>query len=87
MNELTYYFIKEMGNYCCTEEDHLPEAMSPKLRKKVSLNDPSVKKEYEESIGQALNSALNKFKEEKRVENIRLKSRLGKGGQGEVFLA
>ena len=75
-----------MGNYCCAEDKTLPPIISSPLKKKPSLKDPSTKRKYEESIGEALNVALNKFKGDRKVHNIRIKSRLGKGGQGEVFL-
>lgn len=74
-----------MGNYCCSD-DELPELRSLKMRKKTSLNDPIAKRDYQEKINSLINSALEKFNGQKKVKEVVIKKKIGKGGQGSVFL-
>ena len=59
---------------------------APKLQRKLSLKDPEAKKDYEDKLSALINAALSKAQGKKKVENIEIKSVLGQGGQGSVFL-
>lgn len=45
----------------------------PILKKKVTLQDPCVKRKYEEDLTLILNSALTKFSENKSVVELCIK--------------
>ena len=77
-----------MGNLCCSTDGKSKLSSSPFVsKKKRTLKDEITKTHYEAEITRNYNSVLCEFSREKFCpKRLRIKSLIGKGGQGSVFL-